>query len=87
LQKRGEGEMSHELVKITIDEDFEPVREGDQVWCLGWVGGGSPVCLCNSQVYGLGEGNAIFETKIVMRGGITCEDCMRKIKALKRVKL
>lgn len=79
--------MPHELVKITQDEYGCPVLEKDQVWHLGWEAGGSPACFCDAQVYGRGEGDALFEIKFVLRGGITCKKCLEEIKAVKKVRL
>jgi len=79
--------MSHELVKITQDEDGFTVDKNEQVWCLGVVGGGSPMCFCSGQVYGVGEGAALFKVKFVVRGGITCPGCLSSIKEIKSIKL
>ena len=79
--------MTHKLVKITADEDGFNVEKQDRVWCLSIVAGGSPMCFCNGQVYGYGEGDAEYETKTVARGAITCLNCIEKIADIKAVRL
>jgi hypothetical protein len=79
----GIGKMNN-LVKIITDEDGSPV---EPLWHLASFGGGSPVVLCDGQVFGYGEGDAVFEEKTMRRGGITCPCCIDHIKLMKAVKL
>lgn len=72
------------LVKITADEDGDEIPNAP--WCLSVSIGGSPSAFCTMQVYGYGEGSAKFETKSAVRG-ITCPDCIAKIKEIKAVRL
>ena len=43
--------------------------------------------LCDGEVYGYGEGQMVYEEKVVARGGITCKDCLEKLREYKAVKL
>lgn len=74
-----------ELVKITADEDGFEVYE--PAWCLVDAYGDASRVLCSGQVFGFGEGDAAYKTKEVKRGGITCSECLEKIKQIKSVKL
>lgn len=74
----------HNLVKILTDEDGEPMPP---VWHYPFNNGDADRVLCSGQVFGDGEGTATFEIKQVQRGGITCEECLKLIKAFKKVKL
>lgn len=75
------------LVKELKNEDCENIEEQDQVWHLWFWEAGSPTFFCNGQHFGYGEGNVEFITKSVKRGGITCLDCLAKIKKIKNIKL
>ena len=77
--------MSHNLVKILFDEDGEKIDE--PVWHLVVSVSGSPATLCTGEVFGEGEGNAVYEEKQVNRGGITCKKCLEQLRDLKSVKL
>lgn len=77
--------MAHLLVKILFDEDGEPYE--NKHWHYVVNTGGSNNALCTGEVFGYGEGNAKVKTKIVQKGGITCEECIAFIKLLKEVKL
>ncbi|MBL4759385.1 MAG: hypothetical protein JKY80_00815 [Mariprofundaceae bacterium] len=72
------------LVKITVDEDG---YDEDSGWHYIGEAGGSECCLCDGQVFGLGEGDAEFKIKEVKRGGITCDKCLRIIREHKAVRL
>lgn len=43
--------------------------------------------MCKGEVFGFGEGAADGPTKKVKRGGITCPECLVKIKRIKSIKL
>jgi hypothetical protein len=43
--------------------------------------------LCESEFYGHGESDCEFKVKTVLRGGITCPNCEKKIKTYKAVSL
>jgi len=46
-----------------------------------------PAILCTQEYYGYGESGCKYDFKIVKKGGITCPDCLEKLKILKGVKL
>ncbi len=77
--------MSHLVVKILANEDGE--QEIDPKWHLVTIGGGSEMALCTGEVFGYGEGSAVYEKKKVERGGITCETCLQMLKLYKSIKL
>lgn len=45
------------------------------------------VTLCKGDVLGDAESNIEFEEKAVMRGGITCKECIKKLKKYKSIAL
>jgi hypothetical protein len=77
--------MSHGLVKITVDEDGQPVHKEDQKWCFVTKSGGAPTALCAGEVFGSGEGAAEYKYKEVSRG-VPCLHCKEIIKEFKAVK-
>ena len=77
----------NKLVKLTMNEDKEAIPKNEQKWCLVVDACGAETTLCTGEVYGLGEGDAEGECKTTQRGGITCNDCMTRIKEIKSVRL
>ena len=77
--------MSHTLVKITVDEDGADVDNAK--WCLSIIAAGGSQSFCSGQYYGKGESSCEFKDKTVQRGGITCPECLQKIKEIKAIKL
>lgn len=77
--------MSHEVVKILVNNDGDTVD--DPKWCYSFEVSGSSVTLCSGEVFGYGEGNAEYKTKVVAKGGITCNDCLSIIREIKSIKL
>lgn len=75
------------LVKFQSNDDGEKIPNDEQVWCLVVSTSGSDAKLCSGEVFGLGEGNAVYSEKAAKRGGITCRDCLSFIRELKRVRL
>ena len=75
----------HHLVKILTDEYGHP--EDEPVWCLAIVTGGSNAAFCSGIFFGHGESEVEFREKYRKKGGITCENCLSKIKEIKRIKL
>lgn len=73
-----------ELVKIIKDESGDH-REPD--WHLVVDYCDSPQTFCSGEVFGEGEGSAIYETKRRKRGGITSDLCLQRIAEIKAVKL
>ncbi|PHR57915.1 MAG: hypothetical protein COA43_11090 [Robiginitomaculum sp.] len=70
------------LVKIIADEDGEVIE--NPKWHLAWNYAGSPAAFCTGEVFGYGEGNAVFEQK---NGRITCPLCLDMVRSIKAVKL
>jgi hypothetical protein len=75
----------HELVKIIADNDGD--ETGDESWHFFQNFDSSPRTVCGGEVFGDGEGEAVFKTKTVARGGITCRKCLKIIKEFKAIKL
>jgi len=75
----------NELVKIITDEDG--VFQENSKWCYVHEPDSAPRALCTGQCFGYGEGVAKYKTKLVKRGGITCEQCLKIIKNFKKIKL
>lgn len=73
------------LVRLDTTEDGDITD--DESWHLVSDSGGSSALLCNTHVFGYGEGEAKYVTKTVVRGGITCPDCLHHIRKMKEVKL
>lgn len=79
--------MNH-LVKIMVDEEGDPVDS--PVWCLAVNEAGAPAAFCSGEVFGFGDvssDEALHEEKYTARGGITCHDCLLRIREIKAVKL
>lgn len=71
-----------------LDMGDDEIEDCDTGWHLVGLGGGSdPSILCSGLVFGFGVSGIQYEEKQVKRGGITCERCLRLIKAYKAVKL
>jgi hypothetical protein len=75
----------NQLVKLLTHDDGDPADNDD--WHLSVVRAGSTALLCTGEFYGYGEGGATAETKSVLKGGITCPDCLRDIREIKAVRL
>lgn len=76
--------MNH-LVKIIKDED--KFKIDNPKWCLVVFAAGSPMALCSGQVFGEGEGDAVYKEKWIKQGGITCPKCLTQIMFFKSIKL
>lgn len=77
--------MSNQLVRIIEDEDGEATNNDS--WHLAVQPDSSPRTLCTGEAFGGSEGAAVYETKSVKRGGITCPKCLEIIKQFKAIKL
>lgn len=76
----------HSLVRIIRDDDGRETR--NRAWHLVDPGNSQgPAALCTQEFFGEGESECMFETKSAVRGGITCDDCLRILKTYKAVKL
>ena len=77
----------NQLVRvITNDDGDEPIHPND--WHFVDIANfqGDAV-LCTGEYFGIGESNVVYETKELLRGGITCKKCLEAIKLYKSVKL
>ncbi len=74
----------HQLVKIIVNEDG--INEDDPQWHLAHDFGEGPRALCTGEVFGEGEGPAVFQTKTV-RAGIPCPRCKEMVRWFKAIKL
>ena len=72
------------LVKIIKDEDGLLVEFPK--WHIINPYGDAHRVLCSGEVFGEGEGRAIYKTKKAERG-ITCSDCINFLKYFKKCKL
>lgn len=76
------------LVKILTDDSGIERRVELQYWHLvdptNAIGDAT---LCEGEFFGVGESGCDYQTKQVQRGGITCPECLSKIKTIKAVKL
>ena len=85
----------HDVVKIEwtkedcadIDERTEFDKADANFWHLVVNECGSDMTFCGGQVYTFGDTAGVFKTKTVKRGGITCKNCLDKIKRIKAVRL
>lgn len=77
--------MNH-LVKILSSDDGEPREPEYQYWHYVWNQNGTQT-FCQHEYFGFGESGCEYEEKSVKRGGITCPECLAKIKMIKAIKL
>jgi len=85
--------MTHTIVKLLINEDGDLIPKEEQVWHLVDPNDGSTqMTFCQGQVYDteyvIGQAEKVTgkEAKRA-KGGITCKDCLHKIKQIKSIKL
>jgi len=77
--------MAHSIVKILSGDDLEE-RE-NPVSCLVIERCGDKSTFCHGEYFGYGASACKFEFKTVEKGGITCPDCLKRIKAIKDIDL
>ncbi len=70
------------VVKILFNDDGD--KEEQPKWHYIEMPDGAERTLCSGEVFGEGEGRAIYKKK---RGKITCPSCIQLIKKYKAVKL
>lgn len=76
----------NELVKIIRDDDG--ALTGNDSWHLvDPTNDQGSASLCTQEFFGYGESSVEYETKTAKRGGITCHECLRKIRLMKAIKL
>lgn len=73
------------VVKILTSNDGED-RESP-VWCYVVFEAGVLRTLCEGEALGAGDSACKYESKPLIKGGITCTACIRKIRAFKSIKL
>ena len=73
------------LVRITKDNDG--VEQDKKDWHISTCGSGGKMVLCSGEFFGYGESRSTYETKKVLRGGITCKNCLDIVKEFKKIKL
>jgi hypothetical protein len=83
--KHSEPKPTQHLVRLLTDDSGEQVEEPK--WCLVITVGGSNSTFCTNEFFGYWEGDAQYDEKWVVRGGITCQDCLARIKEIKSVRL
>lgn len=77
----------NDLVRIIKDDDGEEKRDC-HVWHLvDPCNRQGPAALCTQEFFGLGESGVEFEKKSVKRGGVTCPQCLERIRIYKAVPL
>ena len=76
------------LAKQLINEDQEPVPVDDQVWhAIDNNVSGDAALICTGEFIDPGAGCGEYELKTVSRGGITCRECINRIKHFKSIRL
>jgi hypothetical protein len=78
-------EMSHTIVKLKTDPFGNKAQ--NTYWHLSIVIADSDALCCTGEVYGYGVSEAKYKTKDVLKGGITCPECVSTIKKFKNIKL
>lgn len=76
----------NELVKIIRSDDGD-LTENDSWHLVDPTNDQGPAALCTQEFFGFGESMVEFETKTAKRGGVTCPECLKKIRLMKAVKL
>ena len=71
------------LVKLTRDCTGEPVPKEEQFMDEA----GSRTVFCDGQKFGYGESSVEYQIKYVQRKGITCQNCIERIKKVKDIRL
>lgn len=76
----------HQLVKLLFNDDG--VEIDNPPWCLvDPANRQGPSTLCSGEFFGEGESNCIYEEKNMIRGGITCVQCLSDIRCYKSIRL
>ena len=73
------------IVKIITSDSGEKYKKPK--WHLIEVIAGGNATFCGGEFFGYGESGCEYKTKVTERGGITCEECLEKIRRIKAVKL
>ncbi len=77
----------NELVRIITADDGSK-KDNPDVWHLiSPMNAQGSASFCEDEFFGSGESGCEFEVKYAKRGGITCRQCLDKIKVVKAIKL
>lgn len=75
----------NKLVKLITNDDGD---EEAPFWHLvDPANDMGPATLCTGEFFGAGESSCTYEVKAVKRGGITCPNCLGKLRTYKAVRL
>lgn len=75
----------HTIVKFITNDDGDKHPSSD--WHYVDTFGDADRSFCGGEVFGMGESSLQYESKEVLKGGITCPLCLRRIKEIKSLKL
>lgn len=79
--------MSHKIVKFTANEDGDQIPNEDQVWHYSHLSVNANIAFCTGEFYGYGDSSVQFIERTIESGGITCLQCLEKIKTIQSIKL
>lgn len=79
--------MSHKVVKFTVNEDGDQIPNEDQVWHYSFLSVNADMAFCTGEFYGYGDSSVQFVELTVGGGGITCPQCLAKIKIIQSIRL
>ena len=77
----------NKLVQLLTDEDGEPEDYPDRWHLVDPCNYQGDAALCTAQFFGVGESPVLFNKKTTTKGGLTCPECLKILKAYKSVKL
>lgn len=79
--------MSHEIVKFLINDDGDDIPLEDQVWYYSHLSVNANMAFCTGEFYGYGDSSVQYVEQTVESGGITCQQCLAKIRMIQSIKL
>ena len=77
----------NQLVQIHINDDGDETNYPHRWHLVDPCNRQGRASLCTSEFFGIGESACEFTEKESLRGGIDCPDCLKIIRAYKKVKL
>ena len=75
----------YHIVKILSGDDYE--EKENPVWCLVSDICGDRATFCSNEYFGFGVSSCKYEIKTVNKNGVTCPDCLEKIKKIKSLNI